>query len=408
MDVWNRIFNEENFHESPFYGSVHDYFHAQSGGLFSPVFDLHYVALVEGHAKYRSTRDDDENSQFLVQDIVDELLTRSVDWSLYDWDNDGYINQLLIVYAGKGSSYGGFGGDSNAIWPHQYCLSWHTDPATGSPCSPRSVSYGGKEYKVDSYCAVQELTDRNDYGTFGTICHEYTHCLGFPDFYGTSDSPRKWDLMDYGNNNLDGFCPPNYSAHERWLMGWLSPTELTTGQTVGNMDTSQAYLIRNDGYSDEYYIVENRQQTGWDQSLPGSGVVVFHIDYDESVWRGTSSEYANTSRKKRYVIIPANNQSSYRNSDGWAYPYLTNDSLTNYSSPAATLNNANTDGSKLMNKSLRDIRVENGLASFRFTVDTKTGITELPASRQSQILYDLGPIYIIRYANGDIKKVMKR
>ena len=76
--------------------------------------------------------------------------------------------------------------------------------------------------------------------------------------------------------------------------------------------------------------------------------------------------------------------------------------------PVPTLNNANTDGSKLMNKSLRDIRVENGLASFRFTVDTKTGITELPASRQSQILYDLGPIYIIRYANGDIKKVMKR
>jgi hypothetical protein len=69
--------------------------------------------------------------------------------------------------------------------------------------------------------------------------------------------------------------------------------------------------------------------------------------------------------------------------------------------------NANTDGTKLINKSVHDIDVTNGLASFRFTVDTPTGIEEHTSQQSAEILYDLGPISIIRYSNGTIKKVMK-
>ena len=250
--------------------------------------------------------------------------------------------------------------------------------------------------------------------SFGTICHEYSHCFGFPDFYynGGTQTVGEWDLMDYGNYGGKGFRPCGYSAHERWLMGWLTPVELTAATTVSDVpalcDHPQAYIIHNDAHPDEYYMIENRQQTGWDASLPGNGIVVFHVDYDASIWPSTIAT-PNSTTKKRYCVISANNSktTTYASMAGWPYPYQANDSLTNTSVPAAELNNANTDGKLLMNKSLYDMRVEDGLASFRFVVATPTGINERSCSQTYTILYDLGPIYIIRDANGEIKKMMK-
>ena len=413
---WNKIFNAENLTEAPFKGSVHDYFYAQSYGDFDLTFDLVYVKVKGDAEKYASTQADDENSRFLVQDIMEVLKTRYIDWSLYDLNGDGFVNQLLIVYAGQGMNdynkeeYK----DKALIWPHQWWMSDHFQDGHQEPyCDPVPVIYGGKEYKVDCYCALAELTKNNDYGSFGTICHEYTHCFGFPDFYnGSKTFVGYWELMDSGNYNGNGYCPAGYSAHERWLMGWLTPTELATTTTVTNMpalsDEPQAYLIRNDGFQDEYYIVENRQQTGWDTSIPGNGVIVFHIEFDPALWVSVK-DYVNKTSRQCYVIFPANNQSSTisSNSKNWAYPYLSNDSLTNTSKPAAILNKPNIDGTKLMNKAVRDMAVSGGRASFRFTIDQTTGIVEHRTSQSSTILHDLGPLYIIRCTNGEIKKVMK-
>jgi hypothetical protein len=215
--------------------------------------------------------------------------------------------------------------------------------------------------------------------------------------------------MDSGNYNGDGYVPCGYSAHERWLMGWLTPVELSQGTTVDGIpalsDKPEAYLIRNDGYENEYYIVENRQQSGWDANLPGSGVVIFHIDYDPDLWVSTKV-MANTYSSKHYTIIPANNKSYYTNAAGWAYPYGENDELTNTSAPASTLLHKKSDGSLLMNKPVTNITVTERLASFDF-MGGATGIFEKKVLGQPKILYDLGPIYIIRNAQGEIKKVMK-
>ena len=193
---------------------------------------------------------------------------------------------------------------------------------------------------------------------------------------------------------------------------WTSPTELKEATTITNMtalsDDPQAYLIRNDGFQNEYYIVENRQQKEWDSHIPGNGITVFHVDFVPDLWVSVE-DYVNKPSRQHYLIFPANNTSSTSSifSEYWAYPYQDNDSLTNTSTPAAILWNANTDGTKLMNKSVHDIDVTNGLASFRFTVDTPTGIEEHTSQQSAEILYDLGPISIIRYSNGTIKKVMK-
>lgn len=419
MAQWNKIFNAVDMQESPFKGSVHDYFYDQSYRQLNLQFDLYYVQLADKVVKYRSWDSkyddpvpDDENSQYLVNEIMDQLEKRDIDWSRYDWNGDGYVNQLLIVYAGKGMNDGG---GKNSIWPHQWWLSAHRkDRQEDVYCEPRSVSYDNKNYLIDCYCALPELDGIGSYGSFGTLIHEFTHCFGFPDFYYNGSSyVGNWDLMDRGNYNGGGYLPPGYSAHERWLMGWLKPTELTSNFSTNTMpalaDEGVAYLIRNDGYGDEFYMVENRQQTSWDASLPGSGIVVFHIDYDPAVWTGITS-WPNSNNRKRYVMIPANNKTTYTDSNAknWAYPYGANNQLTNTSSPAATLWHENTDGSMLMNKSLTEMNVSGeGLASFSFSTTT-TGIVDHHNASSPSVLYEYGPIRIVRTSNGIIKKVMKR
>ena len=216
-----------------------------------------------------------------------------------------------------------------------------------------------------------------------------------------------WDLMDMGNYNGDGYHPAGYSAHERWLMGWLSPIELQETTTVTDMpalaEQGRAYLIHNDGYENEYYIIENRQPLGWDAGLPGSGILVFHIDYDPSVWTSTRV-VPNSPSRKRYEIFHANNMiSPYRR---WTYPYQDNNSLTNTSLPASTLYNDNIDGTKLMSKPITNMTVTNGLASFDFS-ESPTGIISV-ASGTDQLLYRFGVIDIVRDAKGNVKKVIRK
>ena len=413
LSLWNQILNQPNYHEGNYQGSVHDYFYDQSNGKFDLQFDLYAFKVNKEHAVYRSTSTDDENASLLLLALADSLKNVVTDWAPYDWDEDGYIDQILVIYAGMGQNDGG---DSNTIWAHQAALSiYKLDPVV--------VNSSDKTYMIDHYGFIPEKGKTS--ATFGTFCHEFGHCMTLPDFYyGSTSIIGDWDIMDHGNYNNNGYCPANYSAHERMVLGWLEVKELTEPTSITDMpalgDEPVAYMIRNDAYPNEYYILENRQQQGWDKYLPGSGLVIFHIDYDEKLWvYGNPNTYVDN----HYTIFPANGMNYTAMKSGWAYPYGERDSLTNNSYPAATLRHAAPDGTKLMSKPITNIRVNDGLVSFDFMGGdgSQTTIQAQSANYQTLIkeVYDLSGrqiprgamgtgIYIIKYANGQTKKVVRR
>ena len=188
-----------------------------------------------------------------------------------------------------------------------------------------------------------------------------------------------WDLMDSGSYNGDGYCPAGYTSYERWVAGWLEPIVLTDSMTVEGMqalqDGGNAYIMYNDGHPDEYFLLENRQHIGWDQGIPGHGLLILHVDYKASVWRANSPN--NAPSHQRMTWIPADGQyesttyygSRYYSFDGMksdTYPSGSNNSFGNETSPAATLYNKNLGGMTMLNKKVYDIAETNGMISFSF------------------------------------------
>lgn len=367
-ELYNRIANEEGFNELDFSGSVKDYFKAQSYGQFELDFDIAGpVTMLQNYSYYGAPTNGNSDNYTAIGQMVKDAC-KSVDANInfkdYDWDGDGEVDQVFILYAGHGEASWD---DVNTIWPHE----WNLRSATG-----RTLTLDG--VKIDTYACSCELgfntsTSSECIDGIGTICHEFSHCLGLADMYDTSYNGYygmgQWDLMDQGSYNGNSYLPANYTSYERMYAGWIQPTELVEDRNVENMgalaDTGEAYIIYNDNNIDEYYLLENRQLEGWDSGLPNSGLLILHVDFDALAWE---QNIVNSTSRQRCTIFLADNNSSSRSTNNDIYPYKYNNSLTNTSTPAATLNNANIDGSKYMNKSITSItKNDDGTVSFSFS-----------------------------------------
>ncbi len=233
-ELYERIANEEGFSEGNFKGSMADYFKAQSRGKFELDFDIVGPLTVDivgpltvsHEAAYYGGNDSDGNDAHpgeMVCEAVEMAKEQITDWSIYDWDGDGYVDQVYVVYAGKGEADSDI---EDTIWPHAYDLSSSNYYGDGS--GPVKV---GNNLYVNSYACGPELDgETGNIGGIGTMCHEYSHCLGYPDFYDTDYSGGQgmgsWDLMDQGSYNGDGYQPAGYTSYERWFAGWEEPIEL--------------------------------------------------------------------------------------------------------------------------------------------------------------------------------------
>lgn len=353
--LYSRIANEANYGENNFKGSISDYFKAQSGGQFLLDFDVAGpVTLPNGYSYYGQNDDDgyDKRPTKMVREAC-QAVDGSVDFSKYDWDGDGEVEEVFVVYAGNGEH--DTTNQPNLIWPHMDNLANYDEELTLDGVT------------INTYACASELNSDKTLSGIGTFCHEFSHCMGFPDMYDTASDGNNfgmgsWDLMDYGSYNGDGYVPAGYSGYEKMVCGWTTPIELDKPMTVNGMerlaDMGQTYIIYNKGNRNEYYILENRQQSGFDKYLPGSGLLIERVDYDKDIWEwnavnttnggyypeGSSTPSYND--HQRITIFHANNIEYDGNNA--TYPYASLDSLTDSSQPAATVWNANADGTYLM------------------------------------------------------------
>ena len=398
LALYRRIANEVNYSDNNFRGSIKDYFKAQSHGQFELDFDVAGICQLQHpyayYGKNNSQKEDVKPGEMVAEACL-WAHEHGINFSKYDWNGDGEVDQVFVLYAGHGeASYK----DANTIWPHMYYLSASD---YGKPLSLDGVT-------VDTYACSSELNGDGNLDGIGTFCHEFSHCMGFPDLYDTSYAGwfgmGDFDLMCSGSYNGDGICPAGYSAYEKAQCGWLTLKDMTNIEQetsiVGVQPMSadgDAYIIKNKGHEDEYYILENRQKTGWDSYLPASGLMITHVDYDADIWDwnmpNTSGKYEDangntkTNDHQRLTIFRAGKSTDEYGDASDLYPYGSNNSLTATSSPAATLHNTNSDGSNYMHIDINNIAVKSGKASF--TLSNRNAGTDTPVIPSgSTLLYE--------------------
>ena len=317
---FNDLLHKEGFNEYNGTGCATEYFRKQSNGQFDPEFDLYGPVTLPNPMSYYGGNDtygDDKAPHMMVVHACQQL-DKTVDFSQYDNDGDGYVDNVFIFYAGQGeASYG----SDDTVWPH----SWEVSSGTGSKFRLDGVI-------IDRYACTNEW-ERSTPDGVGTFIHEFSHVMGLPDLYHTSSSsasytPGAWSVLDYGPYNNNGRTPPNYSVYERNTMGWINP-ELIDGEVkfvsldeIGG--SNQGCIIQTDK-TNEFFLLENRQLTDWDKYLPGHGMLVWHVDYQTSVFDNNS---VNNNSSHQYVdIIEANNRAN-SNSDatmaGYTWPGTSN------------------------------------------------------------------------------------
>lgn len=382
--MFDNIANKIGFTNSlGFKGSVKDYFLAQSNGQFELDFDVVGPYTLSQNMAYYGAHSKDGNVDVKPGHMVLEacqMADKDVNYKDYDWDGDGKVDQVFVIYAGFGEADGG---SEDTIWPHESQLStWVSKPyETKDGVSVNTYACGNEN--------TYDMLGRSRINGIGTICHEFSHCLGYPDLYDTNYGGNfgmgSFDLMCSGSYNGESFCPPNYSAYEKWIAGWIKPTILDKPASVKGMQAQdvkygQAFVVYNDNNKNEYYLIENRQQNVgiWDKQLPASGMMITHVDYDENIWENNNvntivnysnqygPEYAYLDNDhQRLTIFHADNEegSSADSQAGDLYPFNGNNSLTDTSSPAATIY----QGGTTMGKPITNItQNEDGSIDFDF------------------------------------------
>lgn len=397
VKFYDEVLNQEGYSQNGAAGSVHDYFKDMSRGEFDLTFDIVGPVEVSKSATYYGGPSPimggaDHIGEFITEAIKKADEKCDIDWKKYDWDDDGEVEQVFVLYAGYGQATGG---PTGTIWPN----AWTLDEALQNSDGNGGFSIDG--VFINQYACSNELY--LDSGTvpmgLGVFCHEFSHCMGLPDMYdtnyGSTPTMGDWDLLAGGSYNGPqgiGWCPAGWTSYERAYAGWLELTELKAGDIIKGMTSleeadGKAYVIYNDNHKDEYYLLENHKGMGWDKYTPENGLLIIHVDYDKDLFDNnivnSKGEFTPAEGYDRYFtndhprMAPFSRVRSIQN-DTYFYTYPMDaprgvvDSLTDTSKPAAELYNALADGSKLMGKPVYNIeKDDDGNISFTFMTKEK-------------------------------------
>ncbi len=316
------LLNQSGYKKNGGTGSARDYFIASSDSAFSPIFDVYGPYDLPNNQAYygapTSYANDIRPEQMITQACA-LAVEAGVDLKQYDTDNDGYVDNVFVYYAGHNQAEGA---SANTVWPHRFYIQ-------------NSPDFGG--CKIYDYACTSEL--RGHAGTsmcgIGTFCHEFGHVLGLADLYDTKNDYAytlgTWDVMCSGSYNNAGRTPPSYSSFERFMLGWLVPEQIerSSNYLLEPLATSnKAYLLAAQTHNlvasgpnpKEYFLLENRQNLGWDagyDALVGTGMLVWHINYNAARW---NSNVPNNGGVLDVDIVEAYNKTPTTSSPSDTYP----------------------------------------------------------------------------------------
>lgn len=270
---FNDLFNQVGYSVGGATGSVKDYYLENSYNQFNLTVDVAGPYTAVDSMKYYGANSGgfDIRPRELVAEAVN-LADPDVDFSLYDNDNDGWVDGVYVIYAGYGEEAGG--GD-DAIWAH----AWQMQTA---------LLMDG--VYLQRYSCSAEL--RGNTGTnitrIGVICHEFGHVLGAPDYYDTdySDGGQfsgtgQWDMMAGGSWNNGGATPAHHNGFTKSVIyGWADLTTLESPSSVtlhNAAENNNSFYRINTATDGEYFFVENREKHLFDAYIPGSGMIIYHV-----------------------------------------------------------------------------------------------------------------------------------
>lgn len=351
FDYFNRMLNENGFNDYGGTGCATEYFRKSSMSQFIPEFDVFGPITLSKSMSYYGANGwggDDQNPEQMVIEACQQL-DATVDFSEYDRDNDGYIDNVFVFYAGRGEASGG---SANTVWPH----SWNVTAATSTP-------YYFDGVQLDRYACSNEWEGSHPDGV-GTFIHEFSHVLGLPDLYATSYTsaftPGAWSVLDYGPYNNDGRTPPLYSIYERYSLGWIEPAVIDGPANIklDEISSNKGCIIKTEK-EDEFFLIENRQQKGWDEYIPGHGMLVWHVDFNDYVWNSNS---VNNLSSHQYVDLEeADGTQNEFTRDGDSFPGASNiTSFTDDTKPSMK-----SWGGHRQELPITDITETNGIISFK-------------------------------------------
>ena len=390
-EILDDMVNKENytgFGNQRYTGSVRDYFSDNSGGKFQPQFDVVGPVTIDysqydcqggyqwGDAGYDRWR------TFRITMAAIDAADSEVDFSQYDGDGDGKADLVFFIFAGYGSNYEG--NDKGLWWPQR---SMFIDPDNVW----NDVKRDG--VLLEDYASSVELYGLSSWSQkiidgIGTICHEFSHVLGLPDFYDTnygndgkneSDHPGLWSLMSGGSYENYSRTPVGYSLFERWAVGFLdSDPQVISKEGCYRLDplpTSYAGYRLNTPVKNEYFLFENRQKSAskWDAALPGSGMLVHRVDLTNmNVWQNNT---VNADPDHNYYeVVRAHGVQSAGSSASDVFPGTGRTpvhQLLNSTSPANLL----THSGKPNQFGLINIEMNNGVITFDVSTYKLTELT---------------------------------
>lgn len=268
-------------------GCAKEYFDNQFKGMFNFEFMVSEIVTLNGVRAYYGGNTFSGSDKKPAEMIVEacKLADEEVDYTLYDDDSDGYVDNVFVFFAGEDEADDP---DNNAdcIWSHAWYIT--------SGAKLDELVLDGK--MIDQYACTSELMPGDAMAGIGTFCHEFSHTLNLPDLYDTDyDASGGWaggmwgstSLMDGGNMNNNCNTPPYYNAIEREIIGLSEPILIEQNGTITLEpihDNGQYYRLDTDN-PNEYYLFECRSNEGWDEYIGGSGLLVYHIDKSSpKVW----------------------------------------------------------------------------------------------------------------------------